>query len=209
MTLELSACSDGDASVGDDDANMDTGSDGSDANSSEDGGEATTDRGTEQLEYLTMTILGGECAADDCWQIKGVRAAATLELEDSEGELFFEIATEEYEHIEVLARTPDFAEIVRNSLAGTDCGGFDINISMEFQWQGEDPIFVQYIDNCATKEGYVTRDIIQYLGDLQRRYLKCPPRPTDVPIDWWSHPLPQRALCWYCYDECNGDEPAL
>jgi hypothetical protein len=160
---------------------------------------------TSKLDFVRIT-QGAACVGD-CTTVVGVEAPATLVLEDAAGKLAFDIEPGEFRVAEELARDPKFAKIVADSLAGEDCFGFDAALSMAFKWEGQSAQEVPHLDSCGVTEGYVTRDLVQYLTRLKERYLVCPAWVEPPGFQLAVDPLPQRALCWFCYGRCKGESP--
>jgi hypothetical protein len=154
-----------------------------------------------------VRITQGASCVGDCTTVIGVEAPAKLVLEDAAGKLRFDIAPEEFRIAEELAGKPEFAKIVADSLAGEDCFGFDTALSMEFKRPGEAAQAVPHLDSCGVTEGYVTRDLVQHLTRLKERYLVCPPWVEPPGFQLAVDPLPQRALCWFCYGRCQSESP--
>jgi len=162
------------------------------------------DAGLRKLAFVRFSQEGSYCF-EDCTTARGVEAPSTLILEDIEGELRFEIEPYEFEEVERLVQSPGFATTVADSLAGRDCGGFDIGLSMTYQWTGEQTNDVPHVDSCGVTEGYVLRDLSQYLNRLKEKHLKCPPWVEPPGFELATDPLPQRPICWFCYGRCLAD----
>jgi hypothetical protein len=158
-----------------------------------------------KLEFVRIT-QGAACVGD-CTTMVGVEAPARLVLEDASGKLAFAIEPGEFGVAEELARDPKFAMVVAASLAGEDCFGFDAALSMAFKWEGQAAQEVPHLDSCGVTEGYVTRDLVQQLTRLKERYLACPAWAEPPGFQLAVDPLPQRALCWFCYGRCKGESP--
>jgi hypothetical protein len=160
----------------------------------------------DALEFVTMTIAGGLCSPhQDCWRKMTVRRESALDLEDSHGTLTYEISAEELALIEQITLTAEFTQRVTDSLAGTDCGGFDIGISMRYQHRGKQVVEVPHVDSCALsappgEPRKILNELIVAMDKLKARYLSCPPREEPADFESAFDPLPQRATC--C--KCNG-----
>ncbi len=129
----------------------------------------------------------------------GVRALATLTLEDSLGVLEFNLTAEEFASVEVPTWGADFQSIVDHPEL---CRGTpDMDSSLQFQRAGQDPVEIQNFSGC-TPDGPVI-DINVALRALLSSHFTCPA--TGLP---GVIPLPQRTLCAGCDDcartDCQG-----
>ncbi len=163
----------------------------------------TTDLGVDRvrLDFLTM-VQGGAACFGDCEWSYGLRSPATLVLKDAEGELEFAIAPEEFDQIEQLASTAEFQRVVEDSLAKRACFGFDIGLTMNFQWRGTAAVGPVVVDSCGVEEGNPFAALRSHLLRLLQSHLACPPWEEPPGFQLATDPLPQRALCWFCYGRC-------
>lgn len=189
VLLALNACSSGGGQSGQPDS-VDASSD--------------LDDRTSRLAFLTMRSDGSACY-DECWREFTVRARGTLELEDRDGKVLFEISEAAFGLIQDLTRRTEFLKEVERSRSEAACGGFDIHVSMRYQMVGEPPQVVPSLNSCAIEEGNVLADIYSNIRALTEDHLVCPPWEEPEQFELATDPLPDRPLCWFCYGRCVGN----
>lgn len=166
-----------------------------------DGNPGTAEQ-SEPLEVLQFS-QGGSACMGDCSRSFGVVAPNILVLEDAQGRIELTIAPEEVATVLQLGQTTDFAQALEQAQAGDRCNGADMNIDLSYQRQGQAEQGPIGINGCAAQPGNPMAEAFSHLQVLMKANLQCPTWQEPEGFNMATDPLPQRALCYFCYGNCQ------
>jgi hypothetical protein len=156
-----------------------------------------------QVEALRFS-QGGSACMGDCSRSFGVVAPNLLVLEDAEGRIELTIAQEDVSALLALGQTADFAQAIEQVQAGEGCNGADIHIDLSYQRQGEAEQGPLGVNGCAAQQGHPMAEAFTHLQALMEANLQCPTWQQPEGFEMATDPLPQRALCYFCYGRCQS-----
>lgn len=164
----------------------------------QEGPEGSSPTESPQIQALSMAVTASPCFENQCTYRLGVESPATLVLVDGEGEERFYVDGAEVQEILALVE----GSVSETGVIGNCSGVADVDAVLAVQVDTQ-PGTV----NCETLPRANYDEIVARLVALRNENLACPDWQAPPGYTMATSPLPQRALCWFCYGNCLPEAP--